>query len=237
MDDPQLDADQHRRALAGLSRLNRCSGVAGAMYRQLRSFAKRVGDRPLTVLDVASGSGDVPIAWARKALREGLDLRITLSDISAVAVEEQRRLAKRSGVEILSMQHDCLRTPLPGGFDVVTCSLFMHHLDEHETFCLLQAMQSASTRGMIVCDLERSRLNLALVNAAARLLTRSPIVHTDADLSIRGAYTIDEFQRIASDALARPVRVNRLFPCRFMLTLAEQTIAEPVSAFAFQGTA
>lgn len=231
MDDPKLPRDEHLRALTGLSRLNRYSGVAGVMYRHLRRLAA-AQNRPLCVLDVASGSGDIPISWARRARRDRLDFQLTLMDISAVAVEEQQRLAKRQNVNVLSLQHDCLRTPLPSGFDVVTCSLFMHHLDEHQAFRLLQSMQSATDTALVICDLERSRLNLALVTMAARLLSRSSVVHTDAALSVRGAFTLDEFRALADNALARPVRVQRVFPCRFLATFDEQTVNEPVPAFA-----
>jgi SAM-dependent methyltransferase len=232
MDDPSLPKDEHLRALAGLARLNRCSGVAGSMYRHLRRHALAQGNRPLCVLDVASGAGDVPIAWARRAKRDGLPIQLTLLDVSGVAVEEQQRRARDLGLSILSLQHDCLNTPLPLGFDVVTSSLFMHHLDDHQAFRLLQSMQAATENALLICDLERSRLALALVSIAAQLLTRSPIVHKDAALSVRGAYTMSEFKKLAESALARPVRIQRAFPCRFVATFDEETVPEPVPAFA-----
>jgi 2-polyprenyl-3-methyl-5-hydroxy-6-metoxy-1,4-benzoquinol methylase len=232
MDAPNLPQDEHLRALAGLARLNFISGVARAMYRHLRRHAVAQGDRPLHVLDVASGGGDVPVAWAARAKREGLPMQFTLLDVSGVAVEEQQRRARARDVEVLSLQHDCLSSPLPAGFDVVTCSLFMHHLDDHQAFKLLQAMQVATDGGLVVCDLERSRFNLALVTIGSRLLTRSPVVHHDASLSVRAAYTMDEFQRLAESALARPVRIQRSFPCRFVAMFDEETVSEAVPAFA-----
>ena len=232
MDDPKLPKAEHLQALKGLARLNRVSGVAGTMYHHLRRYALAQGNRALCVLDVASGAGDVPIAWARRAKREGLSMQLTLLDISSVAVEEQQRRARRWGLEILSLQHDCLNSPLPACFDVVTCSLFMHHLDDHQALRLLQSMQAASDNAMIVCDLERSRFNLMLVQCASRLLTRSSVVHTDSALSVRAAYSMDEFKRLAENALARPVRIQRAFPCRFVATFDEKTVPEIVPAFA-----
>lgn len=232
MDDPGLPRSDHLRAMAGLSRLNRCTGIASVMYRHLRRQARALRGRPLCVLDVASGAGDVPIAWARRAQRDGLNLQLTLLDVSATAVDEQQRRARAAGVNVLSLQHDCLKSPLPGGFDVVTCSLFMHHLDDHQAFCLLQSMQAATDDAILICDLERSAMNLALVRIASQLVTRSPIVHSDAVTSVRGAYTPAEFQSIAADALARPVRVKRVFPCRFLVTFEEEVVVDPVAAFA-----
>ena len=232
MDDPKLPKEEHLHALSGLARLNRVSGIASTMYGHLRSQALAQGGRALCVLDVASGAGDVPIAWARRAKREGLSMQLTLLDASSVAVEEQRRRARVAGVDILTIQHDCLNSPLPGCFDVVTCSLFMHHLDDHQVVRLLQAMQSASDQAIVVSDLERSRMNLALIQVASRLLTRSHVVHTDSALSVRAAYTEEEFKKIAESALARPVRIQQAFPCRFVATFDEETVTEAVPAFA-----
>jgi len=232
MDDPSLPVEEHLRALAGLARVNKLSGVAGAMYRHLRAYAWARPNQTIRVLDVASGGGDIPIAWGRRARRDGIRLQLSLLDISSVAIEQQQRLARRNGVDILALQQDCLSTPLPVGFDVVTCSLFMHHLDEHQTFRLLQSMQIATEHALIVCDLERSRLNLTLVQIAAHLVTRSRVVHHDGGLSVRGAYTLQEFKQLAENALSRPVRIKRSIPCRFIATVDEDTVPLAVPAFA-----
>lgn len=231
MDDPQLPAEQHRQALAGLSRLNRFSGVAGSMYRRVRKYVPSGSDE-IRVLDIASGSGDVPITWARWARQEGLQMQLTLLDVSEVAIEEQCRIAHSSGVEIKNAVHDCLSRPLPGGFDVITCSLFMHHLDNRQAVKLLQSMEMASQQAMVICDLDRSRVNLGLVAFASRLLSRSPVVHHDAICSVRGAYTRSEFQALAESALLRPVLVESAFPCRFITVVDEQTESIAVPAFA-----
>ena len=232
MDDPHLPRDEHLLALRGLARLNRCSGVASAMYRRIRRIALARHDRTLRLLDVASGAGDVPLTWARWARKEGWNLQLTLVDIRSIAVEEQQRRANEADLKVLSLQHDCLNTPLPSGFDIVTCLLFMHHLENHQASRLLQAMQSATESCTLVCDLERSYANLAMVTLASRLLSRSKVVHTDAALSIRAAFTMHEFQALSQEALGRPVHVHRIFPCRFIATLDELTARQAVPSFA-----
>lgn len=232
MDDPDLPRDQHEHALAGLARLNRFSGVSRATFAHVRRHAKKIGHRPFRILDVASGSGDVPLSWLASAKREGLNLELTMSDISPVAVEQQQCLANSLGVKTHSLQLDCLKSDLPDGFDMVTCSLFMHHLDDHQVFRLLQSMQSATDNAILICDLHRSRFNLAMVSLAAHLLTRSHVVHTDSALSVRAAYTGNEFKQISEKALARPVKIRPSFPCRFIATFDEKVIPEPIAAFA-----
>jgi 2-polyprenyl-3-methyl-5-hydroxy-6-metoxy-1,4-benzoquinol methylase len=232
MDDPDLPHDDHRLALAGLARLNRLSGISRAMYRYIRRLALARPDRSLNLLDVASGSGDIPIDWVCRARKEGWSLQVTMTDVRAPALEEQQRRAHRCGVKVRSLEHDCLRAPLPCGFDVATSSLFLHHLDDHQAFCVLQSMQIAAGGVLVLCDLERSRTNLLLVKTAAAIVSRSPVVHHDAAASVRAAFTIEEFRQLAERALSRPVRVSRVFPCRFIAYQDEVMVPESVPAFA-----
>ena len=125
MDDPGLDPAEHRRALAGLARLNRFSGSAGVLWPAIAKLAARLR-RTVTVLDVATGSGDVPRQLLARAQAAGVSLDVAGCDVSPTAVEEAARSS--SGVRFFA--HDALRDALPTGFDVVTCSLFLHHLGE-----------------------------------------------------------------------------------------------------------
>lgn len=229
MDDPELPPQQHLDALAGLARLNRWTGVSGPIYRRLKHYALALGGR-VRVLDVATGSGDLPIDWAKRARGDGITMEITAVDISDVALGLASRKAAAVGVDVRFERRDVLHSRLPGGFDVVTCNLFIHHLDEASIARLLVSMQSAARHAVVICDLERTRANLAAVWLASRLVTRSPIVHEDAVLSIRGALTRQEFAKLASESLDRPVLVRRLPPCRFMAVVegVAQRVDEPI---------
>ncbi|TWU47086.1 methyltransferase domain-containing protein [Rubripirellula reticaptiva] len=223
---------EYLQTLTGLAKLNQFTGVAAAMYRHLRKNAQVRNSSPMRVLDLASGAGDVPIAWARRAAYEGLAMQITALDICSDAIEEQQRRASAAGVAIRSLQMDCLSSSLPCGFEFVTCSMFMHRLEEMQAVRLLQAMQATSEDGILVCDLDRSRLNLCLVSAGAYFLSRSPVVHQDVKTRVRSAFTANEFKQVAESALGRPVRVRRALPCHFMATLEARTVPDSSVAFA-----
>lgn len=223
MDDPNLPPDQHLAALVGLSRINRLTSVSRPIYRRLRRYAQAF-NRPLRVLDVATGAGDLPIDWARRARADGTDLEITAIDISEVAVNFARQRAADAGVQVRFECIDCLHARLPSGFDIVTCNLFIHHLDEASICKLLHAMRATADHAVLVCDLERSTINLAAVWLAAHAVTRSPIVHEDAILSVRAALTRSEFRDLASATLDRPVAVIGLPPCRYLAVIDGTTV-------------
>ena len=106
--------------------------------------------------------------------------------------------------------------PLPAA-DIVTCSLFVHHLDEAGAVALLARLSAASRHLLLVTDLRRTRAGLALASVAARLATRSPVVHADAPASVRAAFTPDEARQLAQRAGLRDAVVSRVFPQRWLL--------------------
>ncbi len=215
MDDPALDPVEHARALQGLARINRISRAGAAMWEALRSLPVPAG-RPLRVLDIACGGGDVARGIARRAAREARAVAITGCDLSDVALEIARR-ATTGAARISWMRLDALRDDLPAGHDAITCSLFLHHLDEDDVVALLARMRGAAGMAIVVDDLRRSRAGWWMAYAGTRLLTRSRVVHVDGPLSVEGAYTVSEARALAERAGLDGATVRQRPPGRFLL--------------------
>ena len=218
MDEPSLPAAEHHAALEGLARINRISRSARILWPSIRRLAVKNSGRPLRVLDVASGAGDVAVALAKRAERAGLLLHIVGVDISPIAVEHARRRATAAGASADFQVYDALATPLCQRFDVVMSSLFLHHLDRPTAVTLLDHMGRTAERAVLVSDLRRSRAGYLAAQAVCRLATRSPIVHVDGPRSVAAAFTIDEAQALASEAGLAGATIKRRWPFRFLLT-------------------
>ncbi|GIW74367.1 MAG: hypothetical protein KatS3mg103_0889 [Phycisphaerales bacterium] len=197
MDDPSLPAREHAHALAGLARLNTLSGTARAIYRRIAPLAASLG-RPVTVLDVATGSGDLPIALMRRASKDGLMLSCTGCDVSRRALRRAQARARRHGVPLRTVRLDALAEPLPTA-DVVTCALFLHHLTDRQAADLLARMAEAADRLLVVSDLRRGAWCTALAAVVPRLTTTSRVVHVDALRSARAAWTMRELHALIRD--------------------------------------
>ena len=217
MDDPALDPDEHRRALGGLARLNRISSAGRSPWRGMADLV-RGSNRPLSVLDVATGSGDVPIAFARRAKAEGLELDLHGCDLSDVALSQASQRAREAGLSMTCFQHDILAASPPETYDVVTCNLFAHHLDDDGVCLLLRNMAHAARRRVLLCDLRRDRIGLGLAWVFSRLLTRSNVVHVDAIKSVRAAWTPEEMRGLATRAGLDNASISCCFPRRMMLS-------------------
>jgi 2-polyprenyl-3-methyl-5-hydroxy-6-metoxy-1,4-benzoquinol methylase len=221
MDDPHLDAHEHARALSVLARLNSLSGGSSVLFRAIASLHRRLGTDRLKILDVASGAGDLPVRLWRRAARAGLDWRIAGCDVSGVAVEQARARALASDAPVHFFVHDALTGPLPGPYDVVTCSLFLHHLSVEQGTTLLQAMSNAGSAWpalVLIDDLDRSLRGYVLTYLATRLLTRSRVVRTDGLRSARAAFTPAEALALAEAAGMHGSVVARRWPCRWLLS-------------------
>jgi 2-polyprenyl-3-methyl-5-hydroxy-6-metoxy-1,4-benzoquinol methylase len=212
MDDPTLDPRAHTRALAGLARLNGVSGAAGRLAGPLAALARRLG-RPVNLLDVATGGGDMPVAIARR----GLPVNISGCDLSPTALAHAADLATGCGVTATWFRHDLLAGPPPGRFDAVTCNLFLHHLADADAITALRHMAAAADHLVLVSDLVRGRFSHALVWLGSRLFSRSPVVRFDGPASVRAAFTAAELAKLADTAGLTGATVRRTFPCRMLL--------------------
>jgi len=221
MDRQDLDPRLREQALVGLRRINLVSLSSRLVWRPIRAFA-RAARRPVRVLDLASGGGDVALDLARFAKHDGLPVTVHGCDLSPEAVEYANRRAKESGIDSTFFVHDVLGDPLPRGYDVIVNTLFMHHFDDGAAARVLQAICSAQPNLIVVSDLVRGARGFLLAHLACHALTRSYIVHYDGPRSVAAAYTVKEFAKLAEHAGLNGHRIRTTWPFRFLFTWEAQ---------------
>jgi SAM-dependent methyltransferase len=218
MDQPNLDPQSHEHALRGLERINFWSGACRVFWPGLWNVARTSPHRAVRVLDLACGAGDTAMRIMRKAQRAGLVMHIDGCDRSPTALEHARRRAADRSADTRFFLCDVLHDALPEGYDVLINSLFLHHLDEAEAEAFLRRAAGVAGRLFMVSDLVRASWGMVLAYAGTRLLTRSPIVHTDGPLSVAAAFFPDELRRLAESAGLHGASITRHWPCRMLLT-------------------
>lgn len=218
MDNPELDPGSHAEALRGLERLNLVSTSADLLWTELKKFSpKYAPGKPIRVLDLATGGGDIPIGLYKRAQTFNRPFEFVGADISSTAIDYAKSNALKEDAAISFVQFDALSSALPGGIDVVMTSLFTHHLDPDQVIDLLKRMRDSTAQLVLVNDLVRSELSLALVWLATRIFSRSPIVQYDGPVSVRASYTIAEMKAMAEQAGLNGCFVKSCPPCRQLL--------------------
>ena len=231
MDEPELDAMEHARALRALARVNLLSLTAWRIWREIRDRAGGVnggagkerapeagaGSGPLRVLDVACGGGDVALALKERALAAGLPLEVLGCDASPGALDHARGEARRRGLDVEFMKLDVTREDLPGGFHLVVSSLFLHHLRGNSARDLLREMARVG-EAILVQDLVRSTVGYWLAWGTLRVISRSRVARVDGPRSVQAAFRIPEVEALARDAGLEGARLRPCWPERFLLT-------------------
>lgn len=217
MDDPTLDRGLHKQALRGLSRVHGWTGTVAclwpdlvAAYESKRRRAPGADPEPtLRILDVACGGGDVALGLRGRAAREDWDVVIDGADVSERAGRpsgKAGRRAREAGGAIDDVKRlDAVTDPLPGGYDVMMSTLFLHHLSDDDAVTVLRKMADAAPR-VWVSDLRRGKLAYGFTVAGTRLVSRSPVVHKDGPQSVRAGWERDELEALALRAGMTPDR-------------------------------
>jgi 2-polyprenyl-3-methyl-5-hydroxy-6-metoxy-1,4-benzoquinol methylase len=216
MDQPQTDRVAHKAALDGLRRVNRLCSSTGLLWKALRKLAGRRNE-PLRVLDLGSGGGDVITRLSARAQRAGVPIVLHGCDMSDSAVSIASEAAERAGADVFFFRQDVLTDGIPTGYDVVMCSLFLHHFDNETAQPLLTRMRDAAGTAVFVDDLLRTKLGYPLCWAGCRILSRSPMVHYDGPQSVRAAFTLAEARKLFSEAGYHGATFRRHWPERFLM--------------------
>jgi len=194
-DSPDCPPDEVAESLRDLSRINRWFGGVATTRKMIERVAAATGRKHFSVLEVAAGFGEVPKVAAQQLQRKGITIDVTLLD----------RLQSHLLPGNHSVVADALALPFPNAsFDLVSCSLFAHHLDPADLARFVDEGLRVSRIAVLINDLVRHPLHLALVYAGWPLM-RSHISRLDGVASVRRSYVPEEMRGIVADG-ARPAR-------------------------------
>ena len=214
--DPELLGED----LRNLRFLNRYLGGSRSVLRAVQRLVARERLRGFSLLDVGTGSGDIPAVLAGWAKRKGVGASIVALEAEAataqIAADQTRRFA-----EITVLRGDAGAAPFsPQSFDFVVASQLLHHFSETRIIELLQRWAKVARRAIVVSDLIRHPVAFHGIRLLTRLTTRNVMTLTDAPLSVRRALTLDEWRELFRRAALGPVEIFSVFPFRVVAVVA-----------------
>lgn len=201
-------------SLRDLCRINRWFGGVGTTRKLIERAASASGQRNLSLLEVAAGHGEVPRAAGEQLRGQGITLNITDLDRVSTHLQPNHR----------GLVADALSLPFrDGSFDLVSCSLFAHHLQPAELAQFAREAQRVSRCAVLINDLIRHPLHLALVYAAFPLM-RSYVSRVDGVASVRRSYTPREMHEILSNGSgnAKQLEISRHYLFRMGVIIWKQ---------------
>ena len=213
LDDPAADPGAVVLSLRNIARANRWFGGAAAVRYGLRQVLRGVPpDRPLTLLDLGTGAGDLPRRAGQWAGRGGYILRPLGLELRRPAA----RLARGAGIAcaVASAGAAPLRDK---SADIGLLSQVAHHFADDSAVRLFRTCDALARLGVVVADLRRGRLAPLAFRVGALGLGFDPITRADGLTSIRRGYTAGELRRLLAAAGVR-ARVTRRLGYRLVAT-------------------
>jgi hypothetical protein len=201
LDTDQASPEDVRDSLVDLQRINRWFGGISTTAKVIDIVLEKINVTELTLLDVASASGDIPHSIQQRLAPRGVRLSYVLLDRDASHFVSNGAPRVRG---------DALALPFrDNSFDLVSCALFAHHLESEEIAIFAREALRVSRIALLINDLRRSRLHLAAIYAGKPLFNW--ITRHDSVASVRRAYTPEEMCSMLNHGTAREITITNTY--------------------------
>jgi ubiquinone/menaquinone biosynthesis C-methylase UbiE len=215
IDRPDADEEELRRSLAYIRKINNWLKYTDVTIGHLEAFSKNWDrDRTYRILDVATGSADIPWAILKWADERKLKVEVVGIDLHAQIL----KIAEEDGPDprLKLMRGNALNLPFgDGAFDYTITAMFLHHLDDADVVRVLREMDRVSSRGVIVSDLIRNARSYLWITLFT--FGQTKMVRHDGPASVAQAFTQAEVARFREQAGLAYTQYHHHFAHRFSL--------------------
>lgn len=208
-DDPDADGATVVASLRDIARANRFLGGRAAALGRLDELLRGVSaGTTLTLLDVGTGSGDLPRAARARAARAGIRLHL-------LAVERHPAAARQAcrGGDLTALLADAAALPLASrSVDLVLCSQLLHHFTGSALTAIVAELRRVARLGVVVAELVPSRVAALGLWLASYPLRFHPVSRRDGVTSVLRGFTGAALRRACAEAgVNAEVRTHPLY--------------------------
>jgi len=197
MDRPQPVSAELEHDLENLRKLNRWFGSYSLISKFLNGWIEP-GAR-VRIVDLATGSGDIPRLVAEYGSKIGAELQIDALDQQSSTLEIARKLSAKYP-QITFIEANILEWRPSEPYDLVLCTLALHHFSEEDAVRVLRHCRKLSRKFVLVSDLRRGLLATIGVWFLTATLFREPMTKYDGRLSVERAFSFSEMSELARRA-------------------------------------
>jgi 2-polyprenyl-3-methyl-5-hydroxy-6-metoxy-1,4-benzoquinol methylase len=194
---------EYAGSLADIRKVNHFLGDNRATLKFFSDLVSGItvsAERPIRVLDIATGSADIPVAIVKWARRQGIKVKVTAVDNNPLAIREAAAFTQEYP-EITLAVADGFSLPFEDvSFDIVLCAKTLHHFSEEDTVRLLKELGRVAAIGYMIMDIRRSWVAWLLIAILTRIFSRNKLTRYDGPLSVLRSYTVTELGALADKA-------------------------------------
>jgi 2-polyprenyl-3-methyl-5-hydroxy-6-metoxy-1,4-benzoquinol methylase len=185
MDDFAMEGEILRDALDKIAKINQ---LLGGNQLTLRGVQQLIGNisktTAITIVDVGCGNGDMLRTLADYGLKNNLNFQLIGIDANNFTVNHAQQLSQNypniryQCEDIFDKSFNELK------YDIVLCTLTLHHFKDNEIIHLLNVFNANSNVGIVINDLHRSAIAYRLFQALCLVFRLNDMSREDGLISI-----------------------------------------------------
>ena len=199
MDDFTIEGALFRDTLDKLEIINRFLGGNSVTINGLKNLLKNQSkNKTITIVDLGCGSGDILRDVAKFGRKNNYSFNLIGIDANLAAIEYAKELSKEYS-ELSFKTIDILSEDFKKqSYDVVLCTLFLHHFKNEELISFLKTTTNKATIGVVVNDLHRHKLAYYLFKFIGFFI-KNKMVRQDGLTSVLRAFKREDLENIAKE--------------------------------------
>jgi 2-polyprenyl-3-methyl-5-hydroxy-6-metoxy-1,4-benzoquinol methylase len=194
MDDFNLKGETLRDALDKIASINRLLGGNKVTLQGIKYLLNGNTKREIKILDVGCGNGDMLRTLADYSFKKQLNFKLIGIDANAFTIRHATQLS----VNYPNISYNCTdifdEIKQAKVYDVILCTLTLHHFKNEEIITLMDAFNAQSTLGIVVNDLHRSKTAYYLFSILCFLFRLNKMSKDDGLISILRGFKKQDLQ-------------------------------------------
>ena len=219
MDDFTMKGELMRDTLDKLGSINKWLGGNRITLNGIAELLKgKPKDKTFTIIDLGCGHGDILRLIAGFGRKNGYNFKLIGIDANQDAVDYADELSidypelSFENIDIFSEQFEAL------DFDIALTTLFLHHFKNNEIISLLAKLSKHANLGIVVNDLQRSKMAYGLFKLLGLTISNYMIVQ-DGLTSILRAFKRKDLEQFSEELnLKSQIRWKWAFRYQWLIT-------------------
>lgn len=222
MDDFSLEGEMLRDALDKIAKINQLLGGNKITLQGLDYFIGKLTDqKKITICDLGCGNGDMLRAIADYGLHRKLDFQLIGIDANAFTINHARNLSEGYP----NIQYRCENIFddhfQKAKFDIVLCTLTLHHFKDDEILGLLQKIYVQARIGIIINDLQRSAVAYKLFEGLCYIFKLNKMSREDGLTSILRGFKKAELQHFSKKLNFKKYKIQWKWAFRYQWIISK----------------
>ncbi|WP_158729713.1 MULTISPECIES: methyltransferase domain-containing protein [unclassified Flavobacterium] len=192
MDDFALEGEILRDALDKIAKINQLLGGNQLTLRGVQELIQLSKKEEIVIVDVGCGNGDMLRTLADFGLNNKLNFKLIGIDANNFTISHAIQLSEKY-TNISYSCEDIFKDSFKElKYDIVLCTLTLHHFKNHEIEDLLKVFHTNSSIGIVINDLHRSPIAYRLFQGLCFVFQLNDMSREDGFTSILRGFKKEE---------------------------------------------